>query len=156
MEPGTWRAVAVSAELGETKGGKDYIGMLIEFVDGPNQGKRSTWYGYFTDKTEERTLDSLMIAGWDGHDINEMAGLGGCEFAVVCENEEYEGKETFKVQWINKASFDAPMVQTKMSDANRLAFAERLKGKTLALKEKNKARYASSAVEANDDDDMPF
>lgn len=151
ITPGKWTARATSAQLGFTKNDKEQIAMELEFLSGPNEGLRSTWYGYFTEKTTDRTLESLLIAGWDGVDIALCDGLGSTEFEAVVENEVYDGKEQTKVQWINRAR-SGVVLKKQMNDGQRSEFAERMKGRALAMKQKQ-VQGASAQVS---DDDIPF
>lgn len=148
---GAWRAKAISADFGRTAKSSEQVAVLLEFLDGPNQSQRITWYGYFTEKTADRTLESLMIAGWDGDDLYELVGLGTTDFEAVVEEDTYEGKTRTKVQWINRMYGNTPAMKQKLNDGEKRAFAERMKGRALALKQNQPAPPAADAG-----DDLPF
>lgn len=148
---GTWRAKALKGDLGFTLGGKEKVAVVIEFLDEPNRGQRLTWYGYFSDKTADRTLESLMTMGWDGDDLSELKGLGGAEFQAVVEEDMYEGKKQIKIQWINKLSGDTPNLGKRMEGGDRASFAQKMKGRALALKQQQKQAETSDPM-----DDLPF
>lgn len=135
IETGTWRAKAVGAELGYTSKGHEQVAVAVEFLDGPNAGKSMTWYGYFTERTADRSLESLMIAGWDGEDLSALTGVGTTEFEVVVELDTYEGKTKPRIQWINRLFGTGPALKNKMDAGARSSFAERMKGRALAIKQ---------------------
>ena len=92
--------------------------------------------GYLTDKTAQKTLDSLMALGFKGDDASDFATKKTGLFAVPkgvtvsVEAESYEGKVYFKAKWINapkkkdladvaavlrEAGFDALLMKAKRS-----------------------------------------
>ena len=129
LRNGTYPGRAIGAALGFTKGEKPQVAVELEVTEGEDAGQRITWFGYFSEKTEGRTLESLRTLGWQGDDLDDLStATGDCMFVV--EQEEWEGKVSAKVKWINKAgglALSAPM------DANQArSFAERMKGKAIA------------------------
>jgi hypothetical protein len=59
------KAVAGTHEWGLSNTNTEQVGMRVEILDGEFAGQALTWYGYFTDASEQRTLEQLEIAGWD-------------------------------------------------------------------------------------------
>lgn len=110
------------------------------------------WMGFFTDKTLDRTVESLRYCGWTGDDIDRMAddGMGSLEPEVVVEHEEYEGKVRARVQWVNNGD---PSVASKgaMDADDRRAFAAEMKSRIRAIS----AGQAQPAQRVSDDD-IPF
>lgn len=149
IQAGTWRAKATGAELGYTSTGKEQVAMSIEILDGPSANHIITWYGYFTEKTTDRSLESLMIAGWDGEDLAAMTGVGSTEFQVVIEEDTYEGKTRMRVQWINRLFGSGPALKNKMDTGAKVSFAERMKGRALAVKQ------GLPKPPVDEDDDFP-
>ena len=90
-----------------------------------------------------------MTMGWDGNNISDLSGLGSAEFSAVVEKEFYEGKEQTKVQWINRLQ-DTFQLKSKMDQGQRIAFAEKMKGKSMAIKQKQPVNGI------DDDDSIPF
>lgn len=122
---GNWPAVVapvmtdngeVACQIGYSKNkGTPQIAVCLEILRGPYAGQRITWMGYFTDKTEERTLQSLRLLGFEGADIDKFESQRPTnEVIAVVEHETYEGKLRAKVAWINDPSFGGGM---KMADA---------------------------------------
>lgn len=123
---GIFRARAVEGQFGYTNGGKEQVAVTF-LLEG---GQRLTWYGYFTEKTEERTFESLRYCGWEGTDLSDLTGIDRNEVELVVEEEEYDGKVKSKVQWVNRPS--SPVMARPMDKAQVKSFAERMKGKLLA------------------------
>ena len=101
---GTFRAVPVDATLGKTGTGREQIAVMLELADG--SGQRIPWYGYFTDATFERTIESLRYMGWRGVDISEfLSGLPdgvNQEVEIVVDHEQdQQGEWRARVRWIN-------------------------------------------------------
>ena len=130
IAPGTYAARAVSAGLGETRAGKPQI--AVEFDTGVDG--RITWFGYFTDKSQERTLQSLRYCGWDGSDLTDMSGIDSNDVELVIEHETYEGKTRARVQWVNKIGGIG--LKSKMAPDKAAAFAAQTKGAILAYDQK--------------------
>lgn len=152
IQVGTFKARAVGADFGYTKGGKEQVAVLFEFIDGPNEGKQITWYGYFTDKTVDRTLESLMHAGWDGKNLAALSGIGESECLLVLESDTYEGKTRVRVNWINKIG-TGPSIKEPMSESQLASFSQKMAGKLLALQQRS-TKAQELAFPA--DDDTPF
>jgi hypothetical protein len=77
--------------------------------EGPQKGQTVEWVGYLTDKTKDRTAESLVLCGFDGTDSTT---IGKNEVLLVIEHEDYTPDPTptnpnpaaqkrAKVQWIN-------------------------------------------------------
>lgn len=125
---GTYRAVAREWDFGFVNNDPDrpQVGVLFELLDGDFQGRTVQWYGFFTPKTEERTLESLRHCGWSSADIIALDGMGSTEVSLVIAAEEYDGKWSNKVQWVNKP---ARVYMKNAMDANaKQAFAARMRG----------------------------
>lgn len=163
---GTHKARAKEWALGLSQTGKEQIAVLFEITSGPHAGKSITWFGYFTDQTVDRTLESLRHCGWDSDSLADLDGLGENEVVLVVEDETYEGKTRSRVKWVNRESRLA--LKDQMSAAQVQAFAARMRGKTVASKQKygaqpqpDRSRARQGSFDAPDfgppqDDDIPF
>lgn len=107
----TVNGIARASSYGESEKGNTQLGVTFEVVDHEQyNGSAITAMLHFTDATAERSIESLMHMGWDGEELSDLAGLDeeGCAkllpnvVQLVCEPEEYEGKWTLKVKWINR------------------------------------------------------
>lgn len=96
---GRHRARAREGSLTQAKTGTPQVYVGFELLDMP--GRSISWYGYLSEKAEERTIEALRTAGWTGDDISRLDGLGDSEVELVVEWEEYEGKLRARVKFIN-------------------------------------------------------
>lgn len=101
---GAHEATPQSYQFGTSaKKGTEMVSVVFQFASGPNEGKRITWSGYFTEATAKRTLDSLEHCGWDGVDVATMKGFGSKNVELVLEEEQgQDGKMYPRVQWVNR------------------------------------------------------
>jgi hypothetical protein len=168
IEPGRHVAKAIEWKLGVTKGGKEQIGVLFQVAD----GQTIVWYGYFTDLTTERTLESLEYMGWDGVDITDPKGLDTNEVQLVIEHEppNDQGKVFAKVQWVNRIGGGLAMKEELVGGALQ-NFKQRMAGAVMARRQAagkpvnaRKPAAQRSAPPADDfgpsnygpDDEIPF
>lgn len=174
LEAGYYRARAVEWGLGKTEKGNRHVAVRFETFDAEGRpGESITWYGYFTEKTQERTLESLQHCGWEGDDITELAGIERNEVQLVVEQEEYEGKRRAKVAWVNRPGGGGVAIKAPLDEAEKADFAREVKAKLLSMRQGQRrapaSRSASArAVEpppiaddpryaaARHDDDIPF
>ena len=96
---GRYRAKALDGELGYSSNGNEQVMVKFEILEGPDTGKSITWWGYFSEKTADRTLKALMDAGWDGQDVSVLSGLGSKEVSLTIGNDTYNGEVRQRVQW---------------------------------------------------------
>ena len=130
IEAGTYEARPITAALGSTKGDKPCVGVEFELLD---TGAHISWFGYFTEKTTERTIESLRFCGWTGQDLDNLSEIGAKEkltVQLVIEQEEYEGKVTAKVQWINRGG--GLRLNKPLDGQAAKAFAAQMKGAVVA------------------------
>lgn len=98
-----YRARAKTWGLGETGTGKEQVAVEFNVLTEGAADQGLVWYGYFTDATLERTVESLRYMGWKGEDPSDgLPGLDANEVELVVEDEEFEGRTYAKVQWVNK------------------------------------------------------
>ena len=136
IQPGTYRAHATKAEFGETKKGDPQVAVSFRIIEEECEasGAEITWYGYFSEKTKQRTLESLVHAGWDGDDIDELAGLGTTEVSLVITHDEWNGKVSAKVNWVN--AIGGSTLQRPMDESAKKTFAKSLKGDLADLRKR--------------------
>lgn len=140
---GTHRARAKEWGLGYSDTGKEQIAVLFQIADGPHNGKHIHWYGYFTDETLDQTLMSMRHCGWASESLAELDTLGDNDVMLVIEDEEYQGKWRSRVRWVNRVPKLALKSQMNMQQASD--FAQKLRGKTVASKQKYGAQPAPTA-----------
>lgn len=133
IAPGTYRATAIRATLGESKTGKEFVAVDFELDDGA--ATQIQWRGFFTEKTADRTFESLRACGWKGDDLGDITFPDGNAVHLVIEDEEYEGKTHSRVQWVN--AIRGPSVKGEMDANARKAFAAKMRGAIIAFDKKN-------------------
>ncbi|MCU0232149.1 MAG: hypothetical protein MUC67_12385 [Acidobacteria bacterium] len=168
LKNGTYRARPLSAVLGFTQSGSPQIAVEFAIVDPP--GERIVWYGYFTDKTWERTEDALRYCGWNGSDISDFSygnplpvGFDQEVELVVEEELDQEGRPRPRVRWVNSGAGVA--LRNVMTTAQAKQFAAELRAKIMLRAKGQGAKPASGpkplpaptpAPAAVADDDIPF
>jgi hypothetical protein len=162
LQDGTYRARAVSGEIGNSSSGKEQIGIVFDLLD--FQGQRITYFGSFSDNAFEHTMKAMRTAGWLGDDLSDLSSIGGPsapEVQLVVANEEYQGKVYTKVKWVNAPHAG---VKNALDPSAKAAFAARMKSKIRAFDASSGTRSAprqASAYQAPEppphtDDDLPF
>lgn len=131
IDEGAWKARACEGTLAYTGSKNKQIAVDFVLLEGPNEGAHITWYGYFTDETWERTIDSLRIMGWGGTDLDDLSGIESEEVRLVIAHEpDLQGELRARVRWVNALGGIA--VKERMDAGAARAFALEMKGKILA------------------------
>jgi hypothetical protein len=162
----------VQHQLGKSpKSGSQRVEVLFE----DDVGNRSWWHGYLhTDKTFDRTMESLEFLGWDpaAHQGDLMSlhctnALKGARAEIVVEDASYTNDkglqvEATRVAWVNGDGVRADA----MPEEEARAFASALRARVLARKgprpstrpgpAKATARTATPAAADTPDDEIPF
>jgi hypothetical protein len=167
LEAGRYKARGVEAALGVAKTGTEQIAVLVEVTEGPDAGAQITWYGFFTEKTTERTLESLRHLGWEGDDLTELDGITANVVSIVVEHEEDQrtGEPRARVKWINGPGGLA--MKDRMDPGTAKAFAQRMKGAAVASRggaaprpagngRPQQHRQTRAPAPEVGDDDIPF
>lgn len=149
---GTHAARAIAAKLGETSKGDTQVAVEFEITDLPDGPRRITWYGFFTEKTEDRTIEALRICGWTGTDFTDMQV--GADVSLVIEDDTWEGKTRAKVKWVNRPGGIA--MAKPMDAAKAAAFSARMKGKLLAFDQAAGTKQAAPSKPPDAPADIPF
>lgn len=160
LPKGYYRARAIAGQLSTSKNkGTPQVELEFELLDEQYLGRRVNWCGYFTEKTEARTLESLRHCGWQGDDLTDLAGISDNEVQLVIDHEDYDGKTYARVQWVNRlggVGFGAPM-----EDAAKRAFAARMRSKAAASRvtgggsAKPAPKKPAKPAETDADEDAP-
>lgn len=120
IQPGKYRARAQadSVQFGESKNGTEQIAITFDLLDESDapSGQTITWIGFFSEKTEARTVESVGHCGWDmATGPTNAPHVADNVVELVLEDEPYEGKSYLRVKWINrigaKFAFEKPMDQ---------------------------------------------
>lgn len=164
---GYWpiRAIPGSVDWGTSSKGNRQVAVAVEILDGPCAGRRAVWYGSFSEKAAERTMESLAYLGWDSDDITDMSGIGSADAVGKFEEEEYEGNMRVRLTFINRQS--GPAFKDRMTEGDLAAFAKQMKGQVLAFRQKQGAPKNNGTQQRrpparreepppHDDDDLPY
>jgi hypothetical protein len=148
LPEGNYTARATDWGLSKTGTGKEQIEVIFEVTAGEHATQRVRWRGFFTEKTFERTIESLRFCGWRGVDLANVDNLNESEVQIVVEHEEGQtdgqpnGKKYPRVQWVNRLSSVGLKEQLAPQEAQ--TFAQRMKSQILAFDAKNRAPGGST------------
>ena len=156
---GTFRAKAEELPgLGYSNSGTPYIQVVFRTAEGT-----ITWWGYLSDAAAARTIKSLRAMGWRGNAPSEI-GLSDLQSPVdlVITHEEYNGKTSAKIKWVNALGEGAAVGKPVDADG-RKALDERLRAlceqTAPAAAELETPEQAAAAPKTDGgfpDDDIPF
>jgi hypothetical protein len=152
LAEGVYRGRAKSWDLGETSTGKEQVAVEFQFTSDGFTTERRTWYGYFTDKTLDRTIESLRAMGWTGTDLSNLEGLDANEVELVVghepevdENGNPTGQVRERIRWVNAIGGGLGL-RAPLNEAKKKEFAARMKGAIVAFDQRGGRRQASSAA----------
>ena len=163
---GTYKARAEEGALTPTSKGDPQVAVLLRLLDGGAgiEGQLITWYGSFSEKAVDRTLDSLRLLGWTGDDVSDLSGLTGTTAevrAVIAQEPDQEGKVRTRVKWINAPGGLA--VRARLEEGDAKAFAEKMRGYVMWHNQRQKGGQPRGGTAASkpaslpaDDTDIPF
>jgi hypothetical protein len=140
---GNYKAKKVGGAFGYSKNDKEQAAILFELLDaGEYTGSQMTWHGYFTDRTEERTLKTLRGLGVSD-DFSNIGEASDVECSLKIKHEEYEGKVSAKIAFVN---FGGGLALARpMTDDQRKAFAAKMASKMRAVGEPQAAPATKGA-----------
>lgn len=138
LTPGTYRARALSTSFGHTKNGKEELTIKFTVTEGEMTGEEIYGRLYFSEGCIERTKESLGHLGFGGDFlalcadvIPDASAILPGECLLVLADEEYNGKVTTKVKWINslygKGGGAMRPAQAPLASQERKDFAARMK-----------------------------
>jgi hypothetical protein len=135
IENGKYKARATMGTLGKADTGTHQVLVDFEITDGQHKGQHIAWFGSFTDKTMDRTIESLRHCGWVGDDLDRLEGIDANEVELVIEQEEYEGKPRARVRWVNRIGSGATL-KHPLTPAEARSFAQSMRGAVIAQRSK--------------------
>ena len=148
-----------------------YICIPLEVTgDDVDAGKTITWQGWMTDKSIERTIETLIECFDFNGDLNSLyAGkqtFVGQPVGFTTAMEEYNGKTRWKVKWLNRAGYvhqpkkmDETTAKTLLAGWQKkaLAVASNFKRDPEPTMTKAQPKPGLAALKAVvEDDDVPF
>jgi len=137
IEKSTYRARAVGAGFGMSDNHNPQLAIQFEVVDHDQlSGESIAAVMFFTEKTTTRSIESLQILGFASDDLELLAEIGPDKAAellpsiveIVCEPEEYDGKWSLRVKWINRPGGGKFTFKNKLEGSDLKGFAAQMKG----------------------------
>jgi hypothetical protein len=168
INPGTYRAKPLAYQFGYTKDNKEQVLVDFRIVEECEfNGWVLPWFGFFTDKTWDRTLESLHHCGWVGDDLSDIGVLDQEVEIVVDIEPDLEGVDRNKVRWVNKIGAGRITLQKPMVGNDLKMFAAKMKARAGNRPQQQSARSSNSGSSQStgrgwddppppQDDDIPF
>jgi hypothetical protein len=133
-QEGRFRGRAIEGAWGRSLGGTEQVAVMFHVLD---TDAKLTWYGFLTEKTSERTMNSLLACGVS--DLESLEGLGSDEVELVIEHEEYNGKTRAKIQWVNRLGTGGVAMKNKAEGSDLKSMLKKHQGNFLKLKKEQGA-----------------
>ena len=108
--------------------------IITSSPNGEYDGAELVWYGYFTEKTEERTVEALITCGCTNLATLEGVTSNVVQLTVELEPHYLTGEPTSRVKWVNRLGGVA--MKSRMSDGQAKGLAARMQTKFQALSKK--------------------
>ncbi len=121
----------VWAAFGRASTGTQQVLVMFEVIEEEHQGERVPWFGFFTPKSWERTIESLRHCGFEGDDLstlNDQTLDQVVSIKVEHETHEKSGRVYARVAFVN-ASGGGVKLATPMSRDELRDFASMMKGR---------------------------
>ncbi len=182
IPPGYYDAVAAKSTLesedGETttakmhltttKDGHPQVLVWFTILDGPYAGRVVPWNGYLTEKTQDRTRESLKYIGMKGGDFWKANAEQPLDqiVSIKVEHNEFDGKVRARVAWVNKRGGGKVKIKGYVKEAELRKFSAQMLGFFSGAPDVEGERMAGAAPQARatgtappvspPDDDIPF
>ena len=170
LTTGTHHARALDAAFGVARTGTKQVAVTFEITDGECAGERVTWYGFFTEKTAERTIAALRTCGctFPNSDVTNLEGLAKNLVALKCVEElDGDGNPIVRAAFVNPIPTSGAAVGQLMDDAQKRKLATDMRGLLAATPPPQRAPAtrtnvvrpsfgAPRAAQANADDDVAY
>lgn len=143
---GKYKARATECVFNQDDKGRPQAIIRFDILDGEAAGDTITTYRYFNGGAADFSIKALDAIGcrMEGGDVTDIEGMG-VECELVIEHEEYNGKWSAKVKYINKLR--GPLVENMDATAKK-SFAESMKAQVLAIREGSKSKGAPTTTAA--------
>lgn len=149
LNPGKYKARAISFNFGETPQKKEFVAVLFEVALPGGQMDRITHYMHFaTPENIEISTRQLRAAGWDGRSPN-MSGLGEVDCEIVIVADQFNGQTKNVVRYVNDL---LPPVKTPLDAKRARAFMERI----IAQQPPATSGAPNGPAGTGGDDEIPF
>ena len=148
LPAGRYPARTVEADLGYTKSNTEQVALGFEVLAGEHQGWRITGFFSFSEAAVDYTMEKLRNAGWQGDDISDLSSLcpSSTECSIVVRHEEYEGKTSAKVAFVNRSG--GVKLAAPLDADQRASFAQRMRAKAIASRQAQEPQPAAQSPRA--------
>ncbi len=135
--------------------------ITFEIERGDGAGQKIPWFGYFTDKSWERTIQSLRYMGFKGDDLSTLdAQALDQSVSISVEESEWEGKTHMRIAWVNELGGGGVKLANPMAANDIRQFAAQMKSRVFGVPESvaptNNAGSGQPGGALPGDDDIPF
>jgi hypothetical protein len=103
------------------------IPCVVDMPESDMHGCESVWYGYLSEKSRERTEETLkQVFGWDGNFDNEegLDAFIGRKVRLQCDESEWQGKTQVKARWLNPATTKREKNRAEYDNKRKAVLAE--------------------------------
>jgi len=139
LPKGKYQARGVEGAAVVAKSGTEGISVIVEIVEGEHARRRLRWDGWLTEKTSQRTIESLRHMGWQGDMLDDLRGIDANIVEIVVDHEEREIEGELKVfpkvEWVNRIGGGAKISDEARMPANAArSLAERFAAQARGVK----------------------
>lgn len=167
LESGNYLARIIDCGFSKTQTGKDQVFLIFEI----SSGEKISWYGGLATKLNDKgksqamySIDQLLRLGFNNNweafgqslDLSLIFEDIAKEFEIVVVHEEYNGKTSAKIKWINDPSASG-VKKLEGPESVSLIRSMNLKAMTMQAKAEMKLKpQAKVTSQAKIDEDIPF
>jgi hypothetical protein len=121
----------LSCVLGHAGTGNKQIEIHFRIAEGDYTGRTRTWFGFFSEKALERTLDSLVNIGFEGNNLNEfpLQRPTGLVPIVIKHEKDREGEMRDRIAFINRPGGGGVLTGNVMNPQDSLTFAAQMRAR---------------------------
>ncbi len=105
-----------------------YISVVFEVIGAPEGEDPQTfeWQGYFSEATQDRTIESMRYAGctFPGDNLSDLTGLGSKTVQIQVEQSDFGPR----VAWVNAPKESSVDDENRLSGKSLSDFAKSMKG----------------------------
>jgi hypothetical protein len=103
---GKYTARAVKAEFRASQNtGTEWVSVTFRVDDGEWQGAEVEWWGFLTEKAMARTMEALLVLGFQGDDvlafIDECPASAPNAVRITTKEETYKGTTKARVEYVD-------------------------------------------------------
>lgn len=149
---GTYLANATAIDFGFSSKGTEQLGISFRLEN----GRFISAYLYFSEAAADRSIETLRTLGWTGDDLSTLTveDLPN-QVSLVIEPEEYNGKWTSKVKWINRAG--GLNMADPMDERRKREFAARMRARVRSIPAGRASQNTGAGLSREPgQDDIPF